>query len=224
VAVRHKTGKPIAGLAAEISSSDNGVRQEISEVTYGTKPIDVTVALDVSASVTGQALDDAARLPAVGRRSAARRSIEAARVSIGRSSNSDFTSDAKAVEAALRGLPASGRTGLYDTMSTALVTAPTRILNQLVVILTDGSDTGSITTPGCSRPSPIEAARRSLLISSATTMFECRRRYPTLGSARSRSGSCWCGSRRADGDIFGVEAAGGLSLAFRRALAQFRMS
>ena len=47
-------GKVVTGLTApDFIVLDNGVKQEITDVTYGKLPIDITVALDVSYSVTG---------------------------------------------------------------------------------------------------------------------------------------------------------------------------
>jgi hypothetical protein len=58
VAVRDRTRKAIADLtAADFVVEDNGVRQSIDTVSYAKRPIDVTVGLDVSGSVTGLVLD-----------------------------------------------------------------------------------------------------------------------------------------------------------------------
>src|SRR5687767_1205034 len=54
--------RPVVGLkAADFELLDNGVPQEITEVAYERLPIDVTFLLDVSASVTGDALDELRR-------------------------------------------------------------------------------------------------------------------------------------------------------------------
>src|SRR5919112_32731 len=54
--------RPLTGLtAADFELLDNGVPQEISDVTYEKLPIDVTLLLDVSASVTGPILDELRR-------------------------------------------------------------------------------------------------------------------------------------------------------------------
>ena len=50
--------RAVIGLkSADFELLDNGVAQEITEVSYEKLPIDVTVLLDTSASVTGAALD-----------------------------------------------------------------------------------------------------------------------------------------------------------------------
>ena len=54
--------RPVTGLkAADFELLDNGVAQEITDVAYEKLPIDVTVLLDVSASVTGPVLDELGR-------------------------------------------------------------------------------------------------------------------------------------------------------------------
>ena len=147
--VRDAGQKPITGLtAADFRVLDNGVAQTVTEVSFGTRPIDVTIGLDISGSVTGSVLtelriavvrlvgdlkpDDRLRLFVFS--SAMQRAI-------------DFTTDAKAVEAAMRRTPPGGRTALYDTLSVALVTAVEPDRRQLVVFFTDGEDSGSKTTP-----------------------------------------------------------------------------
>src|SRR3954467_8661090 len=50
--------RPLTGLKlGDFELLDNGVAQEISDLNYERLPIDVTVVLDVSASVTGAVLD-----------------------------------------------------------------------------------------------------------------------------------------------------------------------
>jgi hypothetical protein len=49
-----REGRPVTDLkATDFEILDNGVLQEITEITYERLPIDVTLLLDVSASVTG---------------------------------------------------------------------------------------------------------------------------------------------------------------------------
>ena len=108
VSVRDKARKSVVGLTAkDFIVADNGVAQEVSEISYGTRPIDVTIGLDVSASVTGEVLDALRRavLQVMGDlkkddrlklllfNSEVRRAV-------------DFTTDVKAVENAMRRVPA----------------------------------------------------------------------------------------------------------------------
>jgi Ca-activated chloride channel homolog len=142
-------GKVVTGLtAADFVVLDNGVKQDISDVTYGKLPIDITVALDVSYSVTGQQLqrlrvavgqlmrdlgkDDHLRLMLFNER--------VRRVA-------DFTSDVKSVEDAILSATAGGATAVFDTLSVAIVSADHPDRRQLIVLFTDGSDSMSFTDP-----------------------------------------------------------------------------
>src|SRR5260221_13984912 len=50
--------RPVTGLkTSDFELLDNGVPQQISDLSYERLPIDVTMVLDVSASVTGAVLD-----------------------------------------------------------------------------------------------------------------------------------------------------------------------
>src|SRR6185295_7957014 len=50
--------RPVTGLkASDFELLDNGVPQQISDISYERLPIDLTIVLDVSASVTGPVLD-----------------------------------------------------------------------------------------------------------------------------------------------------------------------
>ena len=77
VAVRNRAGRPVTGLTIDdFELLDNGVPQQIDTISYGKLPIDVTIGLDVSHSVTGTMLDRLRR--AVARTAAASSSPEAA--------------------------------------------------------------------------------------------------------------------------------------------------
>jgi hypothetical protein len=52
--VRRDRRAVVSLTAADSELLDNGVRRRISDVTYEKLPIDVTVVLDVSSSVTGR--------------------------------------------------------------------------------------------------------------------------------------------------------------------------
>jgi VWFA-related protein len=139
----------VPGLGAgDFRILDDGVPQTITEMSFGKLPIDVTVALDVSASERGAPLarleqgvltlaadlqpDDRLRLLAFNE--------DVRRVL-------DFSNSRPAIEAAVRGLEAAGGTSIYDALTTALL-APTRPeRRQLVVVFTDGGDTASVTEP-----------------------------------------------------------------------------
>jgi VWFA-related protein len=150
VSVRDRGRKPLADLRDdEFQVLDNGVPQRVIDVSYGKLPIDVTIALDVSFSVTGATLD---RL---------RTAIAQLMRDFGRDDrlkliffNSrvmrvvDFTTDISAVEQAIRNVSAGGGTSILDAISVALISASHPDRRQLVVLFTDGNDSNSATDPG----------------------------------------------------------------------------
>jgi len=149
VAVRDKFRKPIADLtASDFVLEDNGVRQSIDQLSYAKRPIDVTVGLDVSGTVTGVVLDrlrQAVTELAKGLRDVDRVKLLLFNSQVHRSI--DFSSDAQAVIRAMKDVPTGGATAIFDTLSAALVAAHDLERRQLIMIFTDGLDSGSVTTP-----------------------------------------------------------------------------
>jgi VWFA-related protein len=149
VTVRDSKRKSVTGLrASDFEVYDNSVRQEVAEVSYGKLPIDVTVALDVSFSVTGLMLERLRSGVVTLMRDLARE--DRLRLMLFNSRVSrvvDFTTDEKKVEAAIKGAAAGGGTALFDSMSVALVSTAPRDRRQLVVVFTDGNDSTSTTQP-----------------------------------------------------------------------------
>lgn len=148
VSVRDRRGRPITGLtAADFEVLDNGVPQQVDDVSYGRVPIDITVALDVSYSVTGQLLDQLRR--AVVRLTRDLRPEDRLRLMLFNMRVmrvTDYTTDVKAVERAIGEAAAGGGTALLDAVSVSLVDASPPDRRQLVVFFTDGSDSSSTTT------------------------------------------------------------------------------
>jgi len=149
VTVRDSKRKSVVGLRpADFEVYDNGVRQDVAELSYGKLPIDVTVALDVSFSVTGLTLERLRSGVVTLIRDLAREdrlklllfNSRVARVV-------DFTNDERKVEAAIKGAAAGGGTALFDSISVALAASAPRDRRQLVVVFTDGNDSTSITQP-----------------------------------------------------------------------------
>jgi VWFA-related protein len=141
--------RPVTGLrAADFVVKDNGVPQSIADVQFGKLPIDVTIALDVSASVKGPLLD---RL---------RRAIAALIKDLGSADRLklmlfdtqvqrvvDYTTDFAVVDEALRRASTGGGTALYDALSVALSSAAPADRRQLIVCFTDGMDSHTSTDP-----------------------------------------------------------------------------
>jgi VWFA-related protein len=149
VSVRDRSRKPVTGLtAADFTVLDNGVAQKIANVSFGVKPIDVTIGLDVSQSVTGLVLERLRRAVAQlmgDLRRDDRLKLVMFQTQIHRAM--DFTADARAVDRAMRAVPAGGGTALFDTLSVAMVGASDPDRRQLVVFFTDGIDSGSASSP-----------------------------------------------------------------------------
>lgn len=141
--------KVVTGLrAADFELFDNGVPQDVADVSFGRLPIDVTLALDVSFSVAGALLE---RL-----RQAVRQLMRDLRPG-DRLRLIDFnmrvvevvgyTDEAAAVDAALASAAAGGGSSIRDALAVALVSASEPQRRQLLVVFTDGADSTSITTP-----------------------------------------------------------------------------
>jgi VWFA-related protein len=141
--------RPVVGLtAADFEVQDNGVAQQIDTVSYERLPIDVTVALDVSASVTGPVLEQL------------RRSVRQLRSDLGPRDRlkliafnmrvlrlMDFRASAEANDTALASLPAAGSSAILDTLAVTLGGAPAAGRRHLVMVFTDGKDSSSVTEP-----------------------------------------------------------------------------
>lgn len=149
----------VTGLqASDFQVLDNGVPQEVATISYGKLPIDVTVALDVSGSVSGAPLarlqhgvlqlqtdlskDDRLKLMAFSQVS--RRVV-------------DFSADPRAIEEAVTNLSGSGGTAIFDALTVAMLTPTDPNRRQLVTVFTDGADNVSVTEPGLL----LEATRRA---------------------------------------------------------------
>lgn len=138
----------ITGLApTDFVVTDNGVRQTVTDVSIGKLPIDVSVVLDVSRSVSGSRLSelrraigefmrdftDADRLRLLVFNERVRRMV-------------DFTSHPQEIDAALRETTGRGATSVLDALAVAMVTAEHPERRQLVVLFGDGADTTSVTS------------------------------------------------------------------------------
>ncbi len=150
--------RAVTGLTpADFEILDNGVPQEIGTLSYEKLPIDVTVGLDVSQSVSGVLLDQlrtsvrqlVADLTKQDRLKLITFNQRITRVF-------DFTSDMPAVGAAVTRVTASGGTSLLDAIAVALISASDTTRRQLVVMFSDGSDGHSISD----EPMIAEVARR----------------------------------------------------------------
>ena len=152
-------GVAVTGLtAADFEVTDNGVVQQIDLIEFDKLPLNVILALDLSASTTGERLLHlrlAARAVLGGLGSTDRAALLT--FSDGIQLAHGLSADAAAVRAALDKVQPSGGTALVDGAFSALMLAGRDAGRDLVVVFSDGLDTGSI----LSRERVLESARRS---------------------------------------------------------------
>lgn len=139
--------RPVVGLkAVDFELLDNGVAQEITEVAYERLPIDVTLLLDVSASVTGEVLDEL------------RRALREVRTDLGAGDRLrlltfnmrvqrlvDFNQPASDIDNTLKLLRGGGSSGVFDGLAVALAAEDAPGRRRLIVLFSDGQDSSSIT-------------------------------------------------------------------------------
>jgi VWFA-related protein len=137
----------VTGLKAEdFEILDNGVAQQISDVSYEKLPIDVTLLLDVSASVSGPVLDEL------------RRALKQLRADLSTTDRLrlltfnmrvqrlvDFSDAPAKMDTALASVSGGGSSAVFDSLAVALSSGAPRGRRQLVVLFSDGQDSSSIT-------------------------------------------------------------------------------
>jgi Ca-activated chloride channel family protein len=231
--VRDEKRRSITGLTADdFEVIDNGMPQRVHDVSYGKLPIDITIALDVSHSVSGGLLD---RL---------RQAVVQLMGDLGKDDRLklvlfnmkvtrtfDYTRDVRTVERAIRGASAGGGTSFYDAMSVALVSESPSDRRQLAVFFTDGSDSTSTTSGDVL----VEVARRTR----ATLAFVVPAAVTRLSTITSGSGPATFSvpvqkvqvatspllrtlTHETGGTVLPVAASSNLSTAFRTVLNEFR--
>jgi len=139
-------GRPVAGLtAADFVVTDNGARQAIAVRPLAREPIDVTIALDISASVRGARLAQLAggvhalvALLTAGDRATLLTFDHA--LALGPRDVAPA-----AIETRLQALTAQGGTSLIDAATSAIVWSAGRDRPMLVLVFSDGRDTVSWT-------------------------------------------------------------------------------
>jgi VWFA-related protein len=136
---------PVLGLRAEdFEVRDSGQRQKIDLIALDSMPVDLLMALDVSASLTGPQLEqlkEAARSAV-----AALRPIDRAHLlnfSNDVKRGTGWTADRDQLNRAIDALAASGWTSLFDATFAALNVPDTPDRRPLLLVFTDGADTAS---------------------------------------------------------------------------------
>jgi VWFA-related protein len=139
-------GRPVRGLqAADFEVLDNGVPQTITDLSYERLPIDLTIAFDLSASVTGYVLDQLRR--AMRQLRSDLRADD--RLKILTFNNRvrrivDLTDSPAATDEAFTRLQPAGSSAILDTLAVALAAPVSSDRRYLVVLFSDGQDTSSV--------------------------------------------------------------------------------
>jgi VWFA-related protein len=158
VAVR-RAGRPVTGLTAgDFELVDNGIAQDIAEISYEKLPIDVTIALDASASVGGPTLDQLRRSVGQLRSDLAspdRLKLVAFNMRI--TDIVDFDDPAPRIDRVMSGVTAAGSSSIFDTLAVAMAMPTARDRRQLIVLFSDGIDSSSVTDAA----SLLDIARRT---------------------------------------------------------------
>jgi VWFA-related protein len=216
--------RAITGLTApDFRLTDNGVPQTITDVSYGRLPIDVSVVLDVSDSVTGPLLDQLrtairqlmSDMGADDRLRLIHFNMRVARVV-------DLTNDASAVDRAITQVRAGGGSSIYDAAAVALVSASAAPADrrQLIVLFSDGNDSTSFSTPR----SLLQVAQRtnaSMTFVLPDTLVTFTTRI-AVSSQAMRLAPYERVARETGGAIY--RSSQNLTPTFRRALEEFRSS
>jgi Ca-activated chloride channel homolog len=220
--------RPVMDLkAADFELLDNGVPQQIADVNHEKLPIDVSVLLDISASVTGSVLDEL------------RRALRQFRADLGAADRLrlvtfnqsmrrivDFTEPPSAIDRALASLGGAGSSAIFDSLAVALTAPVPAGRRQLIVLFSDGQDSSSITDAD----TLLDVAKRTTPTVAVVLASASRQRPASLLRTSSKLGSATVGeiaeqiAGETGGFVASIEAGDSLTSTFRRVLDQFRSS
>jgi VWFA-related protein len=221
--------RPVTGLkTTDFELLDNGVPQQISDLSYERLPIDVTVVLDVSASVTGEVLDQL------------RQSVRQLKADLGPRDRlklvafnmevrrlTDFEAPAAATDAAFASLSGRGSSAIFDAVAVQLALPALEARRHLIVLFTDGKDSSSISDPD----TLFDVARRTtatvdiVLASTAPERSNATPFARSPGRPQITVGRMYDQLARETGGLVVATTAGdNLASTFRRTLADFRAS
>lgn len=148
VSVR-RAGRPVRDLRREdFVLRDNGVPQSLASISYERLPIDLTIVLDVSGSVTGPVLAQLRRGVEDVRRSLQPQDrLRLVTLSMRVRRVVDFDDAPGAIDAAFAALVPGGGSAVLDALAVALASPATPDRRQLIILFSDGRDSSSISTP-----------------------------------------------------------------------------
>ena len=200
---------PVHGLTkADFELRDEGVRQTIDVIDAADVPVNAVLALDVSASTTGQRLADltgASQALLDGLKPPDRAALETFNHAV--TPRVPLTGDLPSIRKTLGAVAPFGFTAIMDGVYVALLTTQAEPGRSLVVICTDGRDTASWLQPG----EVLDAARRSNAVVYAVAAGRARR-WSALKDLADATG----------GHAIDVESSRDLAGEFRKILQDFR--
>lgn len=228
VSVR-RDNRPVTGLKiGDFQLLDNGVAQQISDLHYERLPIDVTVLLDVSASVTGVVLDQLRQsVRQLKADLGPRDRLKLVAFNMGVRRLADFQAPAAATDTAFASLSGRGSSAIFDSVAVQLASPALEGRRHLIVLFTDGQDSSSITDPDAL----FEVAKRTTAtvdVVLASTALERRSASPfarSPGRPPITIGRMYDQLARETGGLVVTKTPGeNLASTFRRVLADFRAS
>ena len=144
-----RNGRPLSGLTADdFEISDNGIVQRIVDLTFEKGAIDVTVALDLSRSVSGETLERLRRgVDELRRRLTSDDKLKVVTFNMRIRRILDFDEPRDGAGELVAGATAGGATSLVDTVAVLLASPAQVDRRQLIIVFSDGADTSSWVEP-----------------------------------------------------------------------------
>jgi VWFA-related protein len=231
-------GKPVTGLtAADFELKDSGVTQHIEAVSFADVPVSLLLALDVSASVSGERLEQlkqASRSAVDTLRPGDQAALLTIRDHVSRASG--WTQDRDMLNRRIDALQAGGWTALHDAVVSAVSLSHRSSGRVIVLVFSDGADT----TSWLDARAAIDIARQSDLV--VTAVSAAPRFRPSSGREARLSFGVADALRRwfdaeptlfpyafletltedTGGQLLHVESGNEIAAAFRRIVADFK--
>lgn len=204
-----ENGRPVEGLTpADFEVLDNGVRQRVDLASFEQIPLNVVLALDMSASLQGLRLG---HLQTAGKRvlDGLKPGDRAALVAFSHvvAPSQGLTDDLDRVRAALDQARGEGLTSLIDATHAGMLLGESDAGRSLLIVFSDGVDTSSWLTADA----VLETARRGDVVVYGVEVGERR-----AGFSRDLS-------EVTGGRVFAIESTRDLSATFAKILEEFRV-
>jgi Ca-activated chloride channel family protein len=202
-------GHPVLGLQPQdFEIFDNGVAQKVDLASFEKIPLNVILALDMSASLEGDRLEHLRKAGEVlldGLNATDRAALLTFSHLLVQPSQ--LTADIGRVRAGLKNAQGSGLTSLIDASHAGIMTAESDVGRSLLIVFSDGVDTASWLSP----EAVLETAKRCDVVVYAVEVGGFRARF-----LRDLSGAT-------GGRLIEIESARNLAATFRAILDEFRM-